>query len=93
LATPSSAILPTKKEAEAWIVAGASQTSAEAPMTVEELLYAGFGVGDNALHTRAEVTHTTVNVQYYELLLKLPHGTAFTVVFHRSAIRVCDGNQ
>ena len=61
-------------------------------MTVEELIHAGFGVGDNALHTRAEITLTTVNVQYYELLLKLPHGTTLTVVFHRSAIRVCDKN-
>jgi hypothetical protein len=61
-------------------------------MTVEELIHAGFGVGDNALHTRAEVTLTTVNVQYYELLLKLPHGTTLTVVVHRSAIReMCDG--
>jgi hypothetical protein len=56
-------------------------------VTREELIHAGFGVGENALHTRAEVTLTTVNVQYFELRLKLPLGTTLTAVFHRSAIR------
>jgi hypothetical protein len=61
-------------------------------MTREDLIAAGFGVGDEALHTHAEVTLRTVNVQYFEILLKLPYGTTLTAVFHRSAIReVCDG--
>lgn len=56
-------------------------------MTVEELIHAGFGVGADALHARADVTLTTTNVQYYRLTLKLTNGRVLSCVVHRSAFR------
>jgi len=54
-------------------------------MTTEKLILAGFGVGNGALHARAEITLTTVNVQYYRLTFKLQSGTILECVVHASA--------
>ena len=56
-------------------------------MTKEELIFAGFGVGDGALRARAEVTLTVVNVQYYRLTIKLAQGGTISCVAHASAFR------